>query len=198
MGYSIGTIMTGPDLVSATEDFNNGAKPLFEAAGASSVAGWQLTSGPLTGAYGITSRWDSLDAADAFMVESAKQAAAGGDIGTMVSRYQVQLRGLFEELTEIGTTSGKYMVTSRFSTSGPLVGLDYAANLTTGSGAKGAIIGSAISMGEFSGQLVGQSFYDSLDVAAETLKKVSSDAQFVANAVAGGTKLESRIIFRSL
>ena len=90
------------------------------------------------------------------------------------------------------------MVTSRFSMSSPFVGFDYAANLTLEAGANGAIIGSAISMGESSGQIVGQTFYDSIDTAVEASKKVTGDAQFAANAAAAGAKLEARVMYRAL
>ena len=198
MSYDIGTILSGPDLASAKSDFNNGAKPLATKGGASQVSGWQAISGSLVGNYAVITRWDSLDAAGDWIAETSEQAGPGGDTEQLLSRYQVVMRGIFEEVVDVGDPSGKYMMVSRFTMGASPIGLDYAAQLPVDAGANGARITLGLSVGEWSGQLVGSTFFDSLDTLAGVLGQVSRDERFRANAVASGAKLESRTIMRVL
>ena len=198
MSYEIGTIMSGPDLPSARSDFHNGAEPLATDAGASHVSGWQVISGSLAGHYGVITRWDSLDAAGNWIAETTEQAGPGGSTEQLLSRYQVVIRGMFDEVVEVGDPSGAYMMVSRFTMGPSPVGLDYAAQLPVDSGANGARITVGLSVGEWSGQLFGSTFYDSLDTLAAVLKRVGGDVRFMANAVASGAKLESRSVMRAL
>lgn len=198
MSYEVGIVMSGPDLVSARKDFNEGAKPLAEAAGAIHVAGWQVISGALVGQYGMNVRWDSLDAADAFFESTSSQAGPGGDTEQLMSRYQLSIRGLFKDVLEAGTCTGKYMMVSRFRFDATPVGLDYAIQVPVTAGANGGRIVSGLSIGEWSGQLFGYTFYDSLDTLAAALEQVGADERFRANAIASGAVLQSRAIFRAL
>lgn len=196
MSYEISTIYAGPDRATFTEDLNTQARPMITDAGAKEVTGWQAFTGPMTGLAAITSRWESLDDVGAWMADMAQRSAAGGDLADLVSRYQLVTRVVGRDLAEAGTPAGSVLAATRFSFGATPVGLDRAAELGVESGANGVRILAIIMGGEMTGQVIGGTFYDSMDTMASAIETISGNPEFVANAQAGEAKLESRTIFQ--
>ena len=102
------------------------------------------------------------------------------------------------EIRLVGDATGSFVNASRYSFTSPPDGLDHAAQVTMGAGAKGLRISYVVAGGDMTGHLIGAMFLDSLDGLVDILATVSSDAQFLANAQAAGGKLEARTIFRMI
>lgn len=197
MAIESSTLMTISEPSSLEGDLNDVVRPALEAMGALEVMGGVALTGQLTGMGLLSSRWESLDAWAAASAEMEARMAPGGGQAELAERYQVVQRLIAHPLHEAGDTTGSFVNVSRYSFTSPPQGLDNAAQLAIGAGAKGLRISQMLAAGDMTGHVVGAMFLDSLDDLPEILAAITADSQFGADVQAAGGKLESRTIFRA-
>jgi hypothetical protein len=198
MTYEVFSVYAMSDRASIGEDMNNTVRPMITAAGGTQVDGWDVLTGPMAGKVGISSRWESLDAFGAWLTDIPKKVAADGGFADMLGRSEMIMRVLLQDVTSSGSATGKYMSSARFSFDSSPVGMDHALQLGIGAGGNGGRIMTAIAGGEFTGQVLGNFFYDSLDGFPAVLAATSSDPTFAENVAASGGQLQSRTLFQRI
>jgi len=192
------TIMTISDPSKLAGDLNDVVRPALEAMGALEVIAGVALTGPMTGMGVLSSRWESLGAWATASAEMEARMAPGGGQAELAERYQIAQRIIAHTLHEAGDTTGSFLNASRYSFTGPPQGLENAAELAVGAGAKGLRISRVLAGGDMTGHVIGSMFLDSLDGLPDILAGITSDSQFVADVQAAGGKLESRTIFRAV
>ena len=198
MAWEVNTVMTSSDPASAASDANDRGVPTLKGVGATEVTAWQILTGPFVGKYVMQSRWDSLTTFATGMREVAQNAANDAALAEMLGRWTSEMRIVLADVIEGGRTNGEYLMSTRFSSEGPQVGLAHAIDLATSNGAVGARILTATAAGEWTGQTIGTSWYDSLDDIESVLASNAGDDQMTANARAAGLRIESRSLFHRL
>jgi hypothetical protein len=192
------TILMISDPSKLAGDLNDVVRPALEAMGALEVIAGVALTGPMTGMGILSSRWESLGAWATATAEMETRMAPGGGQAELAERYQIAQRIIAHTLHAAGDTTGSFLNASRYSFTGPPQGLENAAELAVGAGAKGLRISRVLAGGDMTGHVIGAMFLDSLDGLPDILAGITADAQFVADVQAAGGKLESRTIFRAV
>ncbi|MDH3731796.1 MAG: hypothetical protein OES13_11870 [Acidimicrobiia bacterium] len=198
MAIESSTIMTISDPSKLEGDLNDTVRPALEKMGALEVMAGVALTGPMTGMGLLSSRWESLGAWAAASAEMESRMAPGGGQAELAERYQIAQRIIAHSMHEAGDTTGSFVNASRYSFTGLPQGLENAAQLAIGAGAKGLRISQVLAGGDMTGHVIGAMFLDSLDGLPDILAGITSDSQFVTDVQAAGGKLESRTIFRAI
>lgn len=198
MAWEVNTVMTRSDPASAASDANERGVPTLRGVGATEATAWQILTGPMVGKCVMQSRWDSLTTFASGMREVALNAANDAALAEMLGRWTSEMRIVLADVIEGGRTSGDYLMSTRFSAEAPQVGLPHAIELATTNGAAGARILTATAAGEWTGQTIGTSWYDSLDDIEPVLASNAGDEQMTANARAAGLRIQSRTLLHRL
>ena len=198
MAIESNTIMTISDPSQLDGDVNDVVRPALEAMGALEVLAGVALTGPMTGMGFLSSRWDSLGAWATAAAEMEARMAPGGGQAELAERYQIAQRIIGQSMHEAGDATGSFVNASRYSFTSPPQGLENAAQLAIGAGAKGLRISQVLAGGDMTGHVIGAMFLDSLDGLPDILGTITADSQFVADVQAAGGKLESRTIFRTI
>ena len=198
MAYEVFTAYSVTDRSKLAEDMTERIRPTFTTAGATEVEGWDVLTGPMAGSAGISSRWESLDTYASFLNDLPGMVAADDALAEMVGRSQLLIRVLFQDIASAGSQAGTYMSSARFTFAAPPVGMEHNTQLAVDAGANGSRVMTAIVGGEFSGQVVGNIYYDSLDGFPAVLAATSTDPGFAQSAIDGGAQLLSRTLFQRI
>lgn len=196
MAVEVNALYAPTDLSNLAEDWNDRAQPVIDASGAVESTCWMALSGPMTGMFAVSTRWETLGQWATASADMAARMVEGGDLADLAARYQITQRIVTVDLVEAGSPSGPFLNASRYSATAPPVGLDHAAERSVAAGANGVRISSVLSGGEMTGHLIGAIYLDSFDVLPDLLASLGSDAQFGANTRAMGGRLEGRTLFR--
>lgn len=198
MAFESTTIMTTTDPSKVAADLNDLVRPALVELGSLEVSVVAALTGPMTGMYALSNRWETLEAWSAAEATMAQQMLGGGELAQVAARYQTVQRVISRDLLEAGTCTGQYLNASRFSITSAPQGLEHAAKVMIDAGVNGVRALSVMAGGDMSGHLIGGAFVDSLDTLSDALAATAADDQFMADIAEIGAKLESRTIFRIL